>query len=291
MYEKRTLETFISSKVALVVDDGCDVAKRKRRLEGIPICGEKRRKLFIKDFMCAQGLNQEELRTKHKSMFGTLKIEIDELQLTGALDIYSRFKTDDDRRESTDQLVFIVPGPPANNPENKHAADVFKFLKRHRLQPPKLGKIELSMTDLLGRIKSKDSFKGVGDNFMVFSSEKKETTPRMTMDILGGDTFFNKWPIPLIPFGRLATADRKVCDAIFDSEEYISSSEVAGDEQDDRTADECNLEENKRIPFPQEHDMALGRQMIRARPAVKRSVIAVAVNLSCRLAVMPSSDQ
>ena len=100
---------------------------------------------------------------------------------------------------------------------------------------------------------------------MVFSSEKKEVMPRMTMDILGGDIFFNKLLTPVIPFGRLAHADRKVYDAIFDNEEYISSSEVGVEGEDDRTADECNLAQEQRIPFPHEHDMALGRQMIRAR--------------------------
>ena len=75
-HETRTVDNFIMGRVAFIVDDGADEVKRKRKLENAPICTEKRRKLFVMDFMCDKGLNWEQARALHRSIFAPLKMDI-----------------------------------------------------------------------------------------------------------------------------------------------------------------------------------------------------------------------
>ena len=258
------MENFISSKLAFVVDDGKDDSKRKRKLERIPICTEKRRKLFIQDYLCDKGPNWDHARTMHRSIFAPLKIDIPDEELVAINDIYIRFKTDDDHKESADVLAVLVPGPLPNTVQNKCAEQVFKGMKMHKFQAPKLGRIELSQTDLLSRLKAKSSFQGASENYLVFSSEKKLMVPRMRMEVLDGDTFFNRWPTRLIPFSRLCRVDKHTYSAIFAGEEEADSADPTSLD-DMRTADEATLTDDQRIPFPHEHDSALCQQMIKVR--------------------------
>ena len=128
-------------RVAFAIDDGAGDVKRKRKLEKLPICCEKRRKVFINDYMCDKGLNWDQSRVFHRSIFAPLKVDIPEDQIVPLIDTYTRFKTDDDHKESTDALAVIVPGPPANIVYNRCAEEVFRGLKKHRFQPLKLGRI------------------------------------------------------------------------------------------------------------------------------------------------------
>ena len=180
------------------------------------------------------------------------------------IDTYVRFKTDDDHKESGDVLAVIVPGPPANTVQNKCAEQAFKGLKTHRFQPPKLGRIELSQADLLTRVKAKSSFQGSSENYIIFTSEKKLEVPRQRMEVLGGDTFFNRWTVPLIPFARLCRVDRATYGAMFAGQENATQADPTSTD-DVRTADEATLTDEQRIPFPLEHDMALCREMIKVR--------------------------
>ena len=72
-HEKRAIETYLAVNAPLIVDDGADETRRKRRLAALPVTSEKRRKLIIKDYMCAQAVNWDTMRARHQSMFDPLK--------------------------------------------------------------------------------------------------------------------------------------------------------------------------------------------------------------------------
>ena len=55
-HEKRLLDNYLAVNAAIIVDDGTDLEKRKRKLLALPVASEKKRKLFVKDFMVAQGI-------------------------------------------------------------------------------------------------------------------------------------------------------------------------------------------------------------------------------------------
>ena len=84
------------------------------------------------------------------------------------------------------------------------------------------------------------------------------------MEVLGGDTFFNRWTVPLIPFSRLHRVNRETYMAMFAGQENADQADPASTE-DSRTGDELALTDEQRIPFPHEHDVVLCRQMIKVR--------------------------
>ena len=120
----------------------------------------------------------------------------------------------------------------------------------------------MSQADLLARLKAKSSFQGSSENYIIFSSEKKLVVPRQRMEVHGGDTFFNRWTVPLIPFSRLCRVDRATYEAVFAGQENTTQDDPLSTE-DVRTADEATLTDEQRIPFPQEHDMSLGQELIK----------------------------
>ncbi len=82
---------------------------------------------------------------------------------------------------SSDFIIVIVPGPLPNTVDNKCVAQVFKSIKSNRLQPPKLGKIDIAHVELLLRAKAKSSVQCVSENYIRFASEKNTILPRMKM--------------------------------------------------------------------------------------------------------------
>ena len=54
-HKKRALDNYIKMHAELVADGGSDVERRKRKLVALPVAGEKKWKLFIRDFMVAGG--------------------------------------------------------------------------------------------------------------------------------------------------------------------------------------------------------------------------------------------
>ena len=127
-----------------------------------------------------------------------------------------------------------------------------------------MGRIELSPADLLARLKAKSSFQGSNENYIIFTSEKRLEVPRQRMEVLGGDTFFNRWTVPLIPFSRLCRVDRATYMAIFAGQEDATQTDPTSTD-DVRTADEATLTDEQRIPFPHEHDMSLCQELIKVR--------------------------
>ena len=141
-HKKRKLDDYLGANASIIVDDGRDIEKLKRKLMSLPVAAEKRRKLFVKDYMIEHGLDMERLREKRQSVFDPLKADITEDRVDKLFEIYRRLKSDGDDRKSADHMVLIVPGPPPNHWDNKHVAAAVKHLKKGLGLPPKVGRIE-----------------------------------------------------------------------------------------------------------------------------------------------------
>ena len=247
-HKKRKVDDYLGASVSIVVDDGADTDRRKRKLLALPVAAEKRRKLFVKDYMTQQGLDWERLRERHQSVFDPLKANISEEGMDQIFDIYRRLKCDGEDRKTTDQIVLIVPGPPPNCWENKHVATAVKHMKKGLGLPPKVGRIEYPQNDVLMRSKAKHSFTGQADNFLVFGSEAKVQLPRKMMTFLGGDSHFNKWVVPLIPLGSLLRVDLATHKSLFAEQQEV----VMEDQEHVGEAVDQEIVGNKDqlIPFP-----------------------------------------
>ena len=148
---------------------------------------ETRPKIFVDDYMCFQGFGQETAGASHKSIFAPMKLSLGDNPLDQLLSLYAAFKTNDERRESGDHIVVIVPGAPPNSPENSTLKVIHKGLQRAapKLQPSKIGTIVLSSTELMQRTKAKLAFTAYAENLIVFTRESRTPMPRMTMQVLG----------------------------------------------------------------------------------------------------------
>ena len=250
-HKKRKLDDYLGANASIIVDDGRDIDKLKRKLLSLPVAAEKRRKLFVKDYMIEHGLDMERLRENHQSVFDPLKADITEDRVDNLFEIYRRLKSDGDDRKSADHIVLIVPGPPPNQWENKHVAAAVKHLKKGLGLPPKVGRIEYPQNDVLMRSKAKLSFTGQADNYLIFGSEARVTVPRKSLTFLGGDSHFNKWVVPLIPLGSLHRVDLATYKNLFMEQEELQmeDQDYAG-EVVDQEAIVGNTDQL--IPFPQD---------------------------------------
>ena len=77
-HKKRKVDDYLNANVSIIVDDGADTERRKRKLCALPVAAEKKRKLFVKDYMTQQGIDWQRLRDRHQSAFCPLKANITE---------------------------------------------------------------------------------------------------------------------------------------------------------------------------------------------------------------------
>ena len=190
-FENNKVDYLLGSKIVTVVDDMQDTAKLKRKLMNINLLADKRRKVFVHDELCAKPLDWDHLGKNHKSMFTPLKQTMADETLDVLVEVYSAFRTEDDTKTSDDTIVVIMPGAPPNSPVNKNVQTTYAKMGKvaPKLQPPKIGVIEVRHGDILARTKSRVAFQGSYQNNIMFTRQKKGPYTRMNMANLGGDNF------------------------------------------------------------------------------------------------------
>ena len=176
----------------------------------------------------------------------------------------------------------------------------------HRLScsHPKIGTIVLSSTELLQRAKSKAAVCAYSENLIVLTKGNKAVMPRMTMQVLGGDTYFNKWNVPVIPHHQLVKCTLQECKRIFKDDEeaqWYDQPDAGTDDADaTTTSTEIQTADTKYPPFPQEHHMNLGLEMINVftgeimilmKPGVGEMLKAVLIKLSWAIAICKDNTQ
>ena len=61
-HKRRKMDEYLNANVTIIVGDGADTERRKRKLCALPVAAEKKRKLFVKDYMTQQPIDWERLR-------------------------------------------------------------------------------------------------------------------------------------------------------------------------------------------------------------------------------------
>ena len=266
-YVDAALDSFVQSHVALLVDDLSDTDRLKRKAAGLPLLKEKKRKLFLHDDCVASQVNWDKIKRRKMSMFSFMNRSMTADDLDPIKELYVAGKTAGaDGQESDDLLMVIVPGPPPNAPGRKNIETVYKVMKgmTPKMQTPKIGKIEIACADILRRTKQHAAFTGSNENHIMFTMQKKGSMHKAAMAHLqGGDVFFNRWPVPSIPWPQLMKVTQAVHEKMFGSENQrapLTADDSGDDEQ--ATADELMLEHDTVVPFPHEHSMQLGLELI-----------------------------
>ena len=163
-------------------------------------------------------------------------------------------------------LMVMLPGPPPNTPISKNLDVAHTKMKAvtPKLQLPKIGKVEIERSDILIRAKQHAPFTGSNENHIIFSMEKRGCMHKATMAHLrGGDIYFNRWPLPGIPFPQLMKVTQATADNMFTDKECQVVADGESDcENNGATSDELALDKDMAIPYPQEHHMQLGMELI-----------------------------
>ena len=266
-YVDTTLENFVQSHLAIIVDELADMEKLKRKFSLIQLSKEKKRKLFIHDESVAMQIDWDKVKRRKMSMFSHVNRAMAPSDIEPIMELYAVGKTAGEDGESDDLLMVIVPGPPPNAPSSKNLETVHKKLKGvvPRMQPPKIGKVEMSSADILRRAKNRGVFTGLIEDHIVFTMQKKGPMHKEQMNHLqGGDIFFNKWPIPSIAWPQLMKVSKVVHDKMFILDEAIHATLIVDHEscEDPPTTDELALDMDYVVPFPHEHSMQLGLELI-----------------------------
>ena len=68
-YVDATLDNFVQSHLAIIVDDLADMEKLKRKTAGVQLFKERKRKLFIHDESVAVQMDWDRIKRRKMSMF------------------------------------------------------------------------------------------------------------------------------------------------------------------------------------------------------------------------------
>jgi len=266
-YVDNTLDSFVQSHLVLVVDDQKDTEKMIRKIHSLPLLKENKRKLFIHDENVEPSVPWDRIQRRKMSVFARMHHMMIAEDLDPIVELYSAAKTKGDDGLSEDMLMVMLPGPPPNIPISKNLDVVHKKLKSitPKLQLPKIGKIEIERCDVLTRAKQHAAFTGVNENHIVFSTEKKGCMHKAPMAHLkGGDIFFNRWPVPSIRWSQLMKLPKATADKMFVERENrpVLADDASDGEYELATSDEIALDKDFVIPYPHEHNMQLGLELI-----------------------------
>ena len=97
------------------------------------------------------------------------------------------------------------------------------------------------------RVKAKTAFNSTHDNALVFTTEKKTSARRKQMNKLGGDTYFNRWKVPLVPLAQLTHCVVATYKKLGDPQSHAGTVDMPGD---GHTVDDLGLGDDVRISFP-----------------------------------------
>ena len=267
-HESHIISNYVNTHVHIVVDDLRDVDKIKKKMQRIPVLSDKKRKLFISDDAQTRPVDWEKVKRMKKSVFHPMVFDFEaDSVLDPVFEVYHACRTEHEDGMSDDLIACIVPGPPPNSPSNKSVEACYKKLKTlvPKHQSPKIGTIVPSSQDVFRRVKARGAWQGRSDDNIMFTSQRRGLMQRKAMSFLaGGDTYFNRWPVPSIPFTQLCKCDVDTHDKLFtDGLANVATFHEDGDTpRCDMLADEAAMPDNSLIPFPNEHPVLLGQELI-----------------------------
>jgi len=140
-------------------------------------------------------------------MYHRAQLDLKEVDLDPVLEIYGKFKTPGADGAGSDDIAAVQQ-------EAQRAGG-------HKFQTPKVGTIRYKQGDILARTKAKQAFQGRSEDLLIFTKESKSVPDRKAMQhLVGGDTFYNEWPVTSLPFGQLARCSMAMHDKIFGSKDW-----------------------------------------------------------------------
>ena len=274
--ELDAINDYVGQRVVIKVSEH-DTDQIVSKLKSVRLLKESGRKVFILDTLTRDPLNWCNVKRAKRSFLTGAKVQMMFSQpgcdggdtLAVVKNLYNQFCT----QRGTDQLsediiVVLVPGNTTDSPENPTLATCWKSLKAvgHKFIGPKIGNVRMQPGELLQQIYTRGCWNRFPENHMVFTFQANPQAPqsavRKKMKYLhdGGapaDTYFNVWPVPVLPLARMPKTPMSEHESIFADD----TAQDSGAEDGAGGAAVDDLGENL-IPFPREHHAKLTQEMI-----------------------------
>lgn len=177
------------------------------------------------------------------------------LQKVVLKEVYSATCDQDATNGGEDVLAVVTKLD--NNKSLRHAAidtvrTKLQGLRKHQVQ---VGNIELNTAECLQRFRTKGR-KAFGnhieDKLIIASLRGLSTAMTGRMKHLNSDTFFNRWPVPVVPVTVLPQALESTAEAIFELGIDALETEDADDGEETPEPTTLDISDGNVIPFPHE---------------------------------------
>lgn len=273
--EAEAIKAYVDQRIVLKI---CRYESNavENKLKQITFMSEPGRKLFMYDSFCRDPLNWTTLKKKKRSYLTGAKVQMTINQpsqddgdtlavMKNAYSIFATGRSADNLLE--DVLAVIVPGAGQDTPENGMLTAAWKSLKMTgpKHVGPKIGRITMSQQELMQQLYTRGSWNRSPDHNLVFtfqaappSSGGGRKRMRYLSDAGGmGDTYFNVWPVPVLPLANMVKCTVKEHDDIFleDTAQDSGAEDGAGGAAVEDLGEQL-------VPFPRELHCKLTREMI-----------------------------
>ena len=118
-------------------------------------------------------------------------VKLEKADLDPMFAIYEVCKDD---ATGSDVIGIITTGPPANTAVDKNLMVAHTRMRTlaPKHQKPKIGGIQISRSEILQRVKSKNAFVGQNEHKFTFTTQSPHKIQRKAHSILKGDSYFNQ---------------------------------------------------------------------------------------------------
>ena len=268
-------DAYIDHRVALIISK-LESVKLNKKFEKLMFMKEGGRKIFLYDSFCQDPLNWNSMKKHKRSFLMGAKVVMkcteagveaqDTLQVVK--DTYLQWRTERQPDHlSEDILCVLVPGTMSDNPTNETLNSAWRSLKAlgNKHVGPKVGVIRMNSSDLMQQVYTRGCWNRTPDHHIVFTYQslpKQSGGGRKRMKYLmegasHADTYFNAWPVPIVPIAQMMKVTQAIHDEIFMDDQAQDS----GAEDGSLSAAVADLGD-KLIPFPREMSDKLTREMI-----------------------------
>ena len=262
-HENKAALDFVNSRVIVISDDMQPGTTLANKLEKVPLLLERKRKLVIFDASVDAGVNWTDVKKRRRNIFSApgpglcverLKVCVE--------DVFPVGHSNNAIQAETDVMVVMLRQDTKKRTNVVETArTTLSTLGKKHCQV--VGIIELDASETLQRFKrGKKAFGAHVEDKMLASSEKGfDDAVCGKMRYLNADTYFNRWPIPMLPVATMPQMKEELHEKLFDTsamEARIDDDD--GDEDDLGVASE--LSEGMVIPFPLEKHHVLAQEML-----------------------------
>ena len=256
-------------RVTIVINDFKDDKKTMKALGKVPVLTEKnvhgKRKLFYQDFTNMMPLDWVKIKKFKKSPHQQMNIILEPEHMDALLQVYCTYRTTSPDEPGTDVLMAIVPGSAPSEPSNSNLLMIHQKMKKFKpkLQPPKIGTIRMSQSDIISRVRNaRTAFAwSKSDDLIIHTHEGKISLDRAKMlHLKGGDTFVNEWPVVAVPFTMLARCTTDEHDKIFCDVDAVDILEDG--DANIEPAETSGLGSDEVIPYPNALPVEFGMEVL-----------------------------